>query len=363
LGDIVLKKELKLFGKGKKILFVDDDHLIRTIFSKSCDEYFDTICLASNGQEALELFKKHSFDFDIIITDINMPSMTGVQLIEKIKDISPEQIVIVLSGTNDTEHFVNLLNLGVDGFILKPFGFRKIAKKIIQVLESIYYKKLLFDMKKEKIILEYEHKMRLQKLKDKQIEKDKRREEIVKHATEVLEKFGTMVPGKLTCKDFFDLVQKDAFGQEKIDMIISSLKKVLLSIQSLLTIADNMYYNLNSEVAEASIRTLCEDLLCVFNSLNQFEILSTVAEPFYLMFDFFDDYHYIDTLDHEEVKELISIEFIADDIKKFLENVFISKTCENILLFSDLFTQNFTQLESNIQNINRDSEDGDLDFF
>jgi CheY-like chemotaxis protein len=306
------------------------------------------------------LDKYNHSKFDIIVTDINMPNMNGVELIEKITSINPEQLIIVLSNINDVDYFIKLLNLGVDGFLIKPFGFRKLAKKIIQSLESLYYKKLIFDLKKEKIIAEYKHKQKIEELKQTAInekEEDVKRKEKFE---DILTKHGQMVTDRLSAKEFFDIIKNDPKYNEKLEIVIQNIKALINCINQLLIIAENLYYNLDSERAEKLIR---EAFLETFHAIESFEIIKYVAEPFYLFFDFFDDYQYIDSLHKDEVKELLSIEFIAKDLNNFLNEVFISKTAENIFLYDDLFMQSLEQLESNLQSICRDLDDGELEFF
>jgi CheY-like chemotaxis protein len=309
------------------------------------------------------LDKYNHSKFDIIVTDINMPNMNGVELIEKITSINPEQLIIVLSNINDVDYFIKLLNLGVDGFLIKPFGFRKLAKKIIQSLESLYYKKLIFDLKKEKIIAEYKHKQKIEELKQTAInekEEDVKRKEKFE---DILTKHGQMVTDRLSAKEFFDIIKNDPKYNEKLEIVIQNIKALINCINQLLIIAENLYYNLDSERAEKLIRDLSKAFLETFHAIESFEIIKDVAEPFYLFFDFFDDYQYIDSLHKDEVKELLSIEFIAKDLNNFLNEVFISKTAENIFLYDDLFMQSLEQLESNLQSICRDLDDGELEFF
>ena len=359
--DTILQKELKLFGKNKSLLFVDDDSITRKIVFKSLDGYFEKMVLAEDGNDALAKYKKEKFD--VVITDINMPNMNGLEFITKMHDNNPEQLVIVLSSTSDVEYFIELLNLGVDGFVLKPFGFRKLAKKIIQTLESLYYKKLLFDLKKEKIILEYKHKQRIEELQKETVEQKIKDKEIKEKTDDILKKYGTMVTGQLSAIEFFDRIKDEETSKVKINNIISNVKHLLVNISDLLVIADNLYYQLDSDNAMETVNKVAQAFLMIFHSINEFEMIKDLSEPFYLFFDFFDDYQYIDTLDKDEVKELLSISFIAEDLEVFLKDIFIEKTAENIFIYKDLFTQSLEQLESNVQNICRDMDDGELDFF
>ena len=101
--------------------------------------------------------------------------------------------------------------------------------------------------------------------------------------------------------------------------------------------------------------------------LNQFSILKKIAHVFSDFNDFFTAYKNFDDLTNKEIEELLSIEFIAEDIKEFSNQVFIKKTSDDIFIYEKLFLQDLEQLEVNIQNADRlieDSEDDtELDFF
>jgi YesN/AraC family two-component response regulator len=348
---MVTKKDLLLYGKEKRILFVDDDPIIREIIKKSFDGYFKEVVIAIDGKDALEKYK-NSF-FDIVITDISMPNMNGIELVKNIKNIHPEELIIVLSSVDDGSYFIELLNIGVDGFVVKPFNFKKVAQKIIDSLESLYYKKLLYDVRKEKIILEYKASQKDSALA----------EELRKKTTSILEHTGRKVVGKKSAKEFFDDITEVYNFEYKISDIINQIGKLKTSIHGLIIFASNSGDNLDYDIIKNSLDEISQQFLIVFHSLNEFERLSEISDPFYAFYIFFDDYKNIDFFDLNEVKELLSIEFISDDIEAFLNMVFISKEAENLYIYKDLFEQNLSQLESNIKNVNSDVDDGELDFF
>ena len=100
--------------------------------------------------------------------------------------------------------------------------------------------------------------------------------------------------------------------------------------------------------------------------MKELPILNEIAEIFFDYYLFFMDYKDFERLSVREIEELISIEFILEDIKEFSEDVFISKTSQNLNIYADLFKQSLEQLAVNIKNADREAEDcddGELDFF
>ncbi len=97
--------------------------------------YFDDITLAKNGRDGLNKFKQ--FEYDIIFTDIHMPIMDGLSMIEHIRNFDKNIPIVVFSAYDNTEYLLKSIELNVDSYILKPFNFdefQKIVKKIVDKL-------------------------------------------------------------------------------------------------------------------------------------------------------------------------------------------------------------------------------------
>ena len=120
-----------------KVLVVDDDKDSRdTLVELLKGEDFE-VCGVDNGEAALHLYKEK--DFGIVLTDLKMPKIDGLQLLEQVKSISPQSIVIVFTGYASIETAVKAMKLGAYDYIVKPFMFEEI-KIIFQ--RAIEYQKL-----------------------------------------------------------------------------------------------------------------------------------------------------------------------------------------------------------------------------
>ena len=82
--------------KKNRILVVDDDHAMRLALSESLESCGYDIVAAENGREALELFKKGKFD--LVVTDMKMPGMTGIEVLRGVKKLSPEIPVVLITA-------------------------------------------------------------------------------------------------------------------------------------------------------------------------------------------------------------------------------------------------------------------------
>ena len=129
------KEELKSLIKKTqsfKVLFVEDDALTRDAVVDLLSAFFTSITTAVDGRDAWEKYTTQ--DVDIVITDINMPKMNGLELTSKIKEKNPNMPVLILSAFNESEYFVESIRCGVDGYLLKPFElnqFFKIMSKVV----------------------------------------------------------------------------------------------------------------------------------------------------------------------------------------------------------------------------------------
>ncbi|MCP3873931.1 MAG: response regulator [Desulfobacteraceae bacterium] len=103
---------------ANKILIVDDEEIIVRLLSMSLrSDGYETVT-AGSGEQGLEVFEAE--DPDIVVTDIKMPGMDGLELLEKIKEIDPEKEVIIVTGHGDIDSTIAALQLGASDFINKP---------------------------------------------------------------------------------------------------------------------------------------------------------------------------------------------------------------------------------------------------
>ncbi len=95
--------------------------------------FFNNVSAASNGQEALEIF--HNESIDIILTDIKMPLMGGLELTQKIRAIDNIIPIILLSSFGDQNTLLEAANCGIDGYILKPIELDSLLNIFDKVLQ------------------------------------------------------------------------------------------------------------------------------------------------------------------------------------------------------------------------------------
>jgi len=132
-------KKIKELSSSLKLLYIEDDEKSRATTLEMLNNLFYSISTATNGKEGFDLFKKR--DFDLIITDINMPYLNGIEMLKKIRKINSKVSVLILSAYNESEYFLDAIRLGVDGFILKPLEHEQFLKALEKVLKKTYLDK------------------------------------------------------------------------------------------------------------------------------------------------------------------------------------------------------------------------------
>jgi DNA-binding NtrC family response regulator len=126
--------------KKSRILVVDDDHAMRLALSESLESCGYDILAAENGREALELFKKGKFD--LVVTDMKMPGMTGIEVLRGVKELSPDIPVILITAYGTVGTAVEAMKEGAAEFIMKPFSLDDLEAVVKHVLNTFTKKPL-----------------------------------------------------------------------------------------------------------------------------------------------------------------------------------------------------------------------------
>jgi CheY-like chemotaxis protein len=119
-----------------KILVVDDEQDVKTLFEQRFrreikNGEFDFV-FAFSGEEALSFLHSHEHEAVLILSDINMPGMSGLQLLGEIKQkfYKPPPVVMMITAYGDTENFNIAKELGADDFLTKPVDFISLKDKL-----------------------------------------------------------------------------------------------------------------------------------------------------------------------------------------------------------------------------------------
>lgn len=133
------KKKLIQQTSKLKVLYVEDDDSIRGVTENFLNKIFLKVTIAKNGKDGLEKFKTDTFD--IIISDIRMPSMDGIEMSKYIKEITPSIPIILISAFNEIEYFKRAIDANIDLFLEKPLNIKKFLESLDKIIYNIIVEK------------------------------------------------------------------------------------------------------------------------------------------------------------------------------------------------------------------------------
>lgn len=135
---------LDLKPKQNTLLCVDDEPIIRELCMNVLDD--DHVLLAKDGLEALKILE--TVEIDLVLSDVMMPNLDGLELLQKIKQERPDQAVVLMTGYSDKELILQALKAGADDFINKPINILQLSTTVAKVLEKQKIRQELADLKK-----------------------------------------------------------------------------------------------------------------------------------------------------------------------------------------------------------------------
>lgn len=128
---------------AKSVLIVDDEAIIRDLCSKALKGY--RVFQARDGEEALKVFQKG--EIDVILTDVMMPKMGGIELLRRLKEIEPTLVVIIMTGFAEKDIILNALKADADDFITKPLNLLQLKTAVDKALVKKALKEEIANLK------------------------------------------------------------------------------------------------------------------------------------------------------------------------------------------------------------------------
>lgn len=132
-------ESLRENGKNISVLYAEDDPLIRQEYTHFLKRFFPNVQSVSDGAEGLELCREKTFD--LIISDIEMPRLNGMEMIEEIKQFNPNQASILVSAHNDSARLHHSIEIGVDGYLFKPIDRNQAIDTLNKIVRTLQIEK------------------------------------------------------------------------------------------------------------------------------------------------------------------------------------------------------------------------------
>lgn len=199
--------DIKPYSKELTVLVVEDEENSRIIMRSLLRRIFKCVEVASDGREGYEKFKANPKLYDIIITDINMPNLNGVEMTKKIRELDMLIPILVLSAHNESNQLIQIINSGADSFIQKPIDQQAIGNGLYKLCMRATDKRLLAQY--QEMIEEQNYLLEL------------KNNELSKYNQALMGKIGKET---LSASTLQNLIPSASIAQDSIDKTISKIK-------------------------------------------------------------------------------------------------------------------------------------------
>ena len=131
------------------LLYVEDDDMIRGELSQLLMSFFSVVHVSKNGKEGLRTYLENQDDIDLILTDVNMPELNGIDMIKKIREFDRKIPVIFATAHSDNEFLAEAIKLRVQEYIIKPIDVRYLLSLMSEITSNLYQEILLKQQQEE----------------------------------------------------------------------------------------------------------------------------------------------------------------------------------------------------------------------
>ncbi|MEA3553800.1 MAG: hybrid sensor histidine kinase/response regulator [Campylobacterota bacterium] len=240
--------ELIEFSKELKLLYAEDDQSSREQTLDILNMFFDDIIVAVDGVDALDKYNNNDVDF--VITDIDMPKINGLKFIEYVREKNKDIPVFILSAHSDTSFFLDSIDLGVDGYIIKPI---KSEQFINQMRKKVYELYLQQQLK--------EYHLNLEKKVNEQVEELRAKDLILIQQTKLA-----------TMGEMMDIIAHQWKQPINVIAMHASLVKEFMDQDIDKQMIDNCYDKVDSQIKHM-VKTM-DDFRAFFRPSQKIEILN-----------------------------------------------------------------------------------------
>ena len=123
-------------GSGT-VLLVDDEETVRDVASEMLKMIGFEVIAAADGRDALEKYRQHGEQIDLVLMDLNMPNLNGEEAFHELREIDPEVRVILSSGFSEQEVTRKFMGKGLEGFVQKPYTLAAL-KNLVRTVMTRY---------------------------------------------------------------------------------------------------------------------------------------------------------------------------------------------------------------------------------
>lgn len=327
--------ELKIFAKHLNLLIIDDNEELGKELASIFEPLFKKVSYVNDSESALEKYRKNRYD--LVITDLNMPKMDGVELSRHIRTLNKDQVIIVLSGYID-DYVVDLIDIGVQALVIKPYNLENFLQKILQQCENVVLKKAF---NKIKLSNETEKDIRLE---PKLLVVNSIAQELSKVKKDEIES-----STNLEFKKIYDEIDDTMWHHVKEDIL-----ELNYEFEDVINSILLRGFNENSKDTLVRIFDKYYSNLLILSNLNELAII------FFELKDLISDID-TDSMQNKNLEILDTLEFFYEDIINFFNIVFIEKETNDINYLTSSLKSSVEQMKCNLGL--EDLKEEELEFF
>ncbi len=301
----MISENLKEKASHFSVLYVEDEQILRDKVSSFLSKLFNQVDTAPDGAEGLK--KYLTKPYDIVITDILMPKMDGIEFIRKIRENSKDQEIIVVSAYTDSTYLTQAIELNVTGYIIKPVKFTQILNvlelsinKLTAFRENEMYKTKLEEMVDErtKTVLQLENEM---------VENHK---DVIRSLVEMIEDRDTYTGGHSERVATYsrDIAKAMGFSQEECDLIYQA--GILHDIGKIIT-PDSILLK-PGKLTQDEYVLIQDHALAGFKILSRIPMYKDIADIVYAHHERYDGSGYPSSLKGNKIPIFARIMMVAD---------------------------------------------------
>ncbi len=247
------------------VLYAEDDTATRETSQSFFEAIFHDVTISDNGEDTYEKYQKGNFD--IIIVDLIMPKVSGMDLIAKIRQSDENISIIILSAFSDNQYFLNSIHYGVDGYLIKPMDDKQLYITLDKVVKRIESEELIknykqsLEQKVQKKTEELEHRCFHEHYTD------------LPNSVQLLEDLHTREFSHMLLLDMshFSTINKEygkVFANHVIVKTAYALKRHIHTKAELYKVESDRFVILLKDATAHSIGEYCEQLISFFDNKN-----------------------------------------------------------------------------------------------
>lgn len=221
-------ENLRTLSSKLSVLYVEDDQMLLDITIELLESLFNYVDYAHNGKKALVVYEdyylEHSSYFDLVISDIEMPCMNGITLSKELFKQNKLQKILITSAYDDKKYLIELIHIGVSGFIQKPLVDKQLYSALLGICKELTEEKEAFRFLTLNKDFTWDHKLKI--LYSNNVE--------VKLSSHEKALFGLLLDNlgsSFTSLELFEKIYSDerdkTFSQDSIRSLIKRLRKKL----------------------------------------------------------------------------------------------------------------------------------------